>query len=301
MPTTLRDRALAGARVSAALPHPRATAARADAWLRLRVHYPHPDAAVLSLSGAVDRANTARLVELVHSRLRSELKHVTVDVSPLEFLSVSRAQALAGLTSIARLHHTELAVTGPSRAVRRALRATGLNQQIHPAAPTSTSSVPGPGGHRGPAPAQLVVLRGDEAGTRIPVGGPCTVLGRGRGCDITLADPTAAPHHAEIHHDGRGCYTLRDTGALTGIDLNRRPVRQAELADGDEIRVAKARFTFRRPGWHIPHRKRAARRRPGPPSPATPRTWTTTSLPAKPVITRAGRGSDRERGDDPGR
>lgn len=70
-------------------------------------------------------------------------------------------------------------------------------------------------------------------------------MGRARDCDIVLEDASISRYHAELHHDDHEHYTLVDTGSLNGIYLNRRPLRQrAELADGDEIWIGKARFAF---------------------------------------------------------
>lgn len=92
--------------------------------------------------------------------------------------------------------------------------------------------------------AELVFTRGAQIGTRVAVASSLTI-GRACDCDILLEDATISRHHAELYHDEQEHYTLVDTGSLNGIFLNRHPVTQrAELADGDEIWIGKARFAF---------------------------------------------------------
>ncbi|WP_223839314.1 FHA domain-containing protein [Saccharopolyspora pogona] len=92
--------------------------------------------------------------------------------------------------------------------------------------------------------ARLVINRGPDAGTGFAISTPRTTIGRGRECDIVVDDITVSREHAELRRrDGR--FVLVDGGSLNGTYLNRMPVECAELTDGDEIWVGKARFTFR--------------------------------------------------------
>ncbi|GAA0535755.1 hypothetical protein GCM10011581_24740 [Saccharopolyspora subtropica] len=91
---------------------------------------------------------------------------------------------------------------------------------------------------------RLVIHRGPDAGTGFALGTPRVTIGRARDCDIVVDDATVARHHAELRWRD-GAYVLEDRGSLTGTYLNRRLVERAELADGDEIWVGKARFLFR--------------------------------------------------------
>jgi pSer/pThr/pTyr-binding forkhead associated (FHA) protein len=90
--------------------------------------------------------------------------------------------------------------------------------------------------------ARLRITQGAGAGTSFPITGMVT-LGRHRGCDIVLDDRTVSRHHAAVHcHDDE--FTLADAGSANGTCLNGRPVRLADLADGDEIAIGPFRLTF---------------------------------------------------------
>ncbi len=111
----------------------------------------------------------------------------------------------------------------------------------------------GPSGRAVPAPresaesageARLVINRGPVAGTSLAITAERMTFGRERASDIVLEDATVSRCHAELsRQDGR--YVLADGGSLNGTYLNRQPVDRAELVDGDEIWIGKARFTFR--------------------------------------------------------
>ncbi|MGP4019277.1 FHA domain-containing protein [Saccharopolyspora sp. 5N708] len=112
---------------------------------------------------------------------------------------------------------------------------------------------PAPAAQQVPAPrrsgdadgrARLVINRGPDSGTGFAISTPRTTIGRGRECDIVVDDITVSREHAELRRR-EGQYVLVDGGSLNGTYVNRLPVEAAELADGDEIWVGKARFTFR--------------------------------------------------------
>lgn len=106
-----------------------------------------------------------------------------------------------------------------------------------------------------PEPAEsveLVVTRGStpgltpQAGTRFSIGAQPTMIGRDRTCHIVLDDPTVARHHATLYHLHGHHYAISDSESLNGIYVNRRSVRHAELAEGDEIWIGKIRLRFHR-------------------------------------------------------
>lgn len=102
-----------------------------NATLTLEVTYPGQGTAVLTVTGEVDMSTTGRLRELLHCRLRSELRTLELDLSRVSFLSIAGAQMLARAVTFAQYWETELRViaTG-SRAVRRVLLATGIDRQL---------------------------------------------------------------------------------------------------------------------------------------------------------------------------
>ena len=87
----------------------------------------------------------------------------------------------------------------------------------------------------------------DPANRRFSLARPATLLGRSPGCDLYIPDRRASRRHAEIAWDGETC-TLRDLDSDNGTFLNgQRLTAPHSLADGDQIAVASATFTFRDP------------------------------------------------------
>lgn len=128
-----------------------------------------------------------------------------------------------------------------------------MKRRGEPATPCESPQSAAPAAQAVPSPrepaeprvrAHLVISRGPDAGTGFAISAPRITFGRGRECDVVVDDVTVSRHHAELRQrDGR--YILEDGGSLNGTYINRRPVRRAELTDGDEISVGKVRFTFR--------------------------------------------------------
>ncbi|MDA3628804.1 FHA domain-containing protein [Saccharopolyspora sp. WRP15-2] len=106
------------------------------------------------------------------------------------------------------------------------------------------SREPSPGARR----AQLIYTRGPDAGTGFEVEPPC-VLGRDRGCDAILDDPTVSRFHAEVLLIGDR-YVLADVGSLNGTYVNGRPVDRAELADGDVVWIGNFHLRFHLTSQH---------------------------------------------------
>lgn len=94
--------------------------------------------------------------------------------------------------------------------------------------------------------ARLIVTRGAVAGTIFPITGGDVTIGRDDDCDLVINDITVSRYHAEIRREGDR-FTIDDTDSLNGVYVNRRPVQHAQLAEGDEIWIGKARFTFHLP------------------------------------------------------
>jgi len=87
----------------------------------------------------------------------------------------------------------------------------------------------------------------DPANRRLSLARPTTLLGRSSACHLYIPDRRASRRHAEIAWDGETC-TLRDLDSDNGTFLNGlRLVAPQTLADGDQIAVASATFTFRDP------------------------------------------------------
>ncbi|MDI2031452.1 FHA domain-containing protein [Saccharopolyspora sp. TS4A08] len=91
---------------------------------------------------------------------------------------------------------------------------------------------------------RLMITRGNAVGSGFVLQAERTTIGRDAICDIVVDDITVSKEHAEIRRRGEA-HVLVDGGSLNGTYLNRLPVDTAELHEGDEIWIGKARFTYR--------------------------------------------------------
>jgi hypothetical protein len=80
-------------------------------------------------------------------------------------------------------------------------------------------------------------------GRRNVLGGRRTVVGRGRDCDIVLADPNVSRRHAELRHED-AAWEVIDLGSTNGVKLNGRRVQRAPLEPGDRITLGLTELTF---------------------------------------------------------
>ncbi|WP_127572939.1 FtsK/SpoIIIE domain-containing protein [Georgenia faecalis] len=147
---------------------------------------------------------------------------------------------------------------------------------------------PSPTGARAePAPAaRLEVLDGPDAGLVIPLPEGTTVIGRGRGCDVRLSDPTVSQEHARLVvtdlveivdlrsanglllGDGlvqRAALLPQDTVALGGTTL-----RVTRIAAGRPAALDAAQVAFNRSPRVAPRYAGEEVEAPTPPDPPTP-------------------------------
>jgi FHA domain len=84
-------------------------------------------------------------------------------------------------------------------------------------------------------------LRIEDSGKVIPLRGEVTTVGRGRGVDIRLDDPSVSRLHAELVRRGPYVY-VADLGlSRNGTRVNGRPVARRVLDEGDVISFGAAR------------------------------------------------------------
>lgn len=102
----------------------------AASTLGLQVQYPAAGTAVVTVRGDVDDATLARFAELLRHRLASLLEVLILDLSAVEFLSVSGVELLRGLLDRAPSRGIRPEVVACTRPVRRALRAAGLDERL---------------------------------------------------------------------------------------------------------------------------------------------------------------------------
>lgn len=98
----------------------------------------------------------------------------------------------------------------------------------------ATQEPPGPV----PSGALVSVVRGFYEGLEVPVDRDWMVIGRGRGADIVIAEPTMSRAHAAIGFDGQHFY-VQDLGSTNGTRVNGGREEKATLKKGDEIQLGK--------------------------------------------------------------
>ncbi len=91
--------------------------------------------------------------------------------------------------------------------------------------------------------ALLVVQRGPGAGSRYLLDSDLSTVGRHPESDIFLDDITVSRRHVEFRREDQE-FRVRDVGSLNGTYLNGDRVDDAELQNGDEVRIGKFRLIF---------------------------------------------------------
>jgi diguanylate cyclase (GGDEF)-like protein len=77
----------------------------------------------------------------------------------------------------------------------------------------------------------------------IELTGGRTTMGRGRDCDLPIADDSVSRQHAEIRVTDQGCVIL-DLESTNGISVNGSPVEAHQLSSGDCIQLGSHVFRF---------------------------------------------------------
>ena len=82
-----------------------------------------------------------------------------------------------------------------------------------------------------------------DNGDRIALSEAVVTIGRLPSCGITVSDPNASRHHAEIRPAGDG-YILVDLDSTNGTKVNGTTVHERRLVDGDVISVGSTKLRF---------------------------------------------------------
>jgi tetratricopeptide (TPR) repeat protein len=86
-------------------------------------------------------------------------------------------------------------------------------------------------------------VAGPEKGQSLRVAPSVTVIGRDASCDLAMAETTISRQHARIER--RGEQWILKNLSPNGTLVNKKPIEEEVLADGDEIRLgAKTRLRF---------------------------------------------------------
>jgi adenylate cyclase len=94
-------------------------------------------------------------------------------------------------------------------------------------------------------------MKGEANGELVPVGGgdtvpllrPVMVLGRRESCDVPLNFPNISGIHCELSFKD-GYWSVKDLNSTNGVKVNGLRVQARPLKPGDEIAIAKRRFTI---------------------------------------------------------
>ncbi len=95
----------------------------------------------------------------------------------------------------------------------------------------------------GPVPdgCWLQVIDGFYEGLTLPVEREWMVIGRGRGSDLVIGEPTLSRAHAAFGWDGEGFF-VQDLGSTNGTLVNGETEKRMRLARGDEVQIGRLRL-----------------------------------------------------------
>ncbi len=101
----------------------------------------------------------------------------------------------------------------------------------------------------GPVPsgASVRVMQGFFDGLELPVDRDWMVIGRGRGADLVITEPTISRAHAAIGYDGE-VFFVEDLRSTNGTSVNGKRKARTPLNSGDEIQLGKLRLRVTLPG-----------------------------------------------------
>lgn len=100
---------------------------QARSGIDLQVAYPSQGVAVVSVRGVLDDASLPRFAELLRHRLTSLIDVLVVDLSAMEFVSISGLDLLRSTFAHANARGIVPRLVATTHAVRHALRAAGLD------------------------------------------------------------------------------------------------------------------------------------------------------------------------------
>lgn len=97
-----------------------------------------------------------------------------------------------------------------------------------------------------PSGASVIVRNGFYEGLEVPIDAPWLVVGRGRGADVALAEPTISRAHAALGFDGEGFF-VQDLGSTNETRVNRVQVERCALQHGDSVQLGRLVVEVRLP------------------------------------------------------
>lgn len=100
----------------------------------------------------------------------------------------------------------------------------------------------------GPVPAGglIRILAGFYEGLEVPVDRDWVVIGRGRGADIVISEPTMSRSHAAIGFDGEAFF-VQDLGSTNGTRVNGNRAQKTPIKSGDDVQLGKLKLRVELP------------------------------------------------------
>ena len=91
--------------------------------------------------------------------------------------------------------------------------------------------------------ARLVVNPGSPTAWELHLKPGSNTLGRGQANDCLINDPSVSGSHCQVLLEG-GVAIIRDLGSTNGTFVNRAPVKEAVLQDGQTIHLGSVQMAF---------------------------------------------------------
>ena len=118
--------------------------------------------------------------------------------------------------------------------------------------PVAVTLVTDPQARRGGLTVRAAIVAGPTGGDarltladgrRVALGPEPVVIGRMPECALTISDPQASRHHAEVAWTGTG-FRVADLGSTNGTLVNGTAIREHALLDGDLITIGSTEIRF---------------------------------------------------------
>lgn len=95
-----------------------------------------------------------------------------------------------------------------------------------------------------PGQSCLVVFYGQNLGKRYFLDKDDQLIGRSDSAHVRIEEESVSRKHARIVSMGTGCWRVMDLGSTNGTFVNDQPVAEAELRNGDMLRIGQTIFKY---------------------------------------------------------
>jgi hypothetical protein len=126
----------------------------------------------------------------------------------------------------------------------QALDAYGQSNAGHASGKPRTMALDvGAGSASGIVVGWLIPLDGPQGGQLLELRGRA-IVGTANDCDVVVRDQSVSGRHAEFGMQG-GTFRVSDLGSTNGTFVNGKRVQNAELSDGDTLKLGSTEFRFK--------------------------------------------------------